>query len=73
MSLIIRGKTVQATAEAINDDKEAVATGIQTVLQKVPRDARFYHVTTFSSNGVADRTQALYGAQDTVMLRFHLH
>ncbi len=72
VALHIKGRTIQATAEAIAVDKEAIATGIQAVLQRVPRDARFYHVTSFSPDGVADRTQALYGAQDAVMLRFHV-
>ncbi len=53
VSIRIKGKTMQTTVESIVDDKEATATGIQEVLQSIPRDARFYHVTSFSSDGIA--------------------
>ncbi len=42
--LRLRGKDVTGRATVIEDDLEAIAKGIETMLKHVPRDAKYYNV-----------------------------
>ncbi len=42
--LRLRGKDVSGHATVVDDDQEAIAKGIETMLKQVPRDAKYYNV-----------------------------
>ncbi len=42
--LRLRGQDIAGRATVIDDDPEAIAKGIRTMLQHVPRDAKYYDV-----------------------------
>ncbi len=44
VTLRLRGKNVTGHATVIEDDQEAIADGIRTMLKHVPRDAKYYQV-----------------------------
>ncbi len=67
----IRGCDFKARAEAIAQDKRAVAAGLMKHLRKVPSDARFYHVT-FDDHGKPRVDEVEQAAQAAVMIRIRL-
>ncbi len=57
-------------AEPVAEDKQAIAAGLITHLQKVPSDARYYGVT-FDDGGNPRAAEAGNAAQTVVMIRIN--
>jgi len=72
VTLRLRGRSVEGTAEVVADDKRAVAAGLLTHLSKVRSDARYYGVT-FDEQGHPKAIDAEAAAQNVVMIRVRLH
>jgi deazaflavin-dependent oxidoreductase (nitroreductase family) len=72
VTLRLRGRSVEGTAEVVADDKRAVAAGLVAHLSKVPSDARYYGVT-FDEQGNPKAGDAEAAARDVVMIRVRLH
>ena len=67
----IQGRELQGLAEAVAEDKSAVATGLAAHLRKVPSDARYYDVTFDDHrNPIAEEIEK--AAQSVVMIRIRL-
>jgi len=64
--LRIRGRDYAGVAEAVANDKPAIAAALAEHLRRVPSDARYYHVT-FDSQGNPDPV-TLEEAVETVTL-----
>ena len=71
VSLRIQGRELQGLAEAVAEDKGAVAAGLATHLQKVPSDARYYGVT-FDDRRNPRAEEIEKAAQSVVMIRIRL-
>jgi deazaflavin-dependent oxidoreductase (nitroreductase family) len=71
VSLRIRGRELQGIAEPVAEDKQAVAAGLTAHLQRVPSDAKYYHVT-FDDNGNPNPEEVEKAAQNAVMIRVQL-
>jgi hypothetical protein len=69
--LRIRGRELQGLADAVAEDKSAVAAGLETHLKKVTADARFYNVT-FDEHGNPNPEEVEDAAQTVVMIRIRL-
>jgi hypothetical protein len=67
--LRIRGREFRGLAEAVAEDKQAVAAGLIAHLRKVPSDARFYGVT-FDDHGNPRAEEVEKAAQTVVMICF---
>jgi deazaflavin-dependent oxidoreductase (nitroreductase family) len=71
VTLRIRGLELQGQAEAVAEDKQAVAAGLVEHLQRVPSDARYYGVTLDDrKNPRAEEVKK--AAQTVVMIRIRL-
>ncbi|HEX6506067.1 MAG TPA: hypothetical protein VF221_00395 [Chloroflexota bacterium] len=71
VTLRLRGKDVAGTAQVEAQDKDAVAQGLSTFLQRVRRDAGFYRVT-MDPSGVPEWEDVVRAAQRNVMIRIDL-
>ncbi len=71
VSLRIQGRELQGLAEAVAEDKSAVATGLAAHLRKVPSDARYYDVT-FDDHRNPRAEEIEKAAQSVVMIRIRL-
>ena len=71
VSLRIQGRELQGLAEAVAEDKDAVAAGLATHLRKVPSDARYYGVT-FDDHRNPRTEEIEKAAQSVVMIRIRL-
>jgi len=71
VSVRIRGRELQGLAEAVAEDKQAVAAGLGAHLRKVQSDARFYGVT-LDEQGNPNAQQVEQAAQSVVMIRIRL-
>ncbi len=71
VSLRIQGRELQGLAEAVAEDKSAVATGLAAHLRKVPSDARYYGVT-FDDHRNPRAEEIEKAAQSVVMIRIRL-
>jgi len=71
VSLRIRGQELQGLAEAIAEDKGAIATGLAAHLHKVPSDAKYYSVT-FDDHKNPRIEEVEQAAQTVVMIRIRL-
>ncbi len=71
VSLRIQGRELQGLAEAVAEDKGAVAAGLAAHLRKVPSDARYYGVT-FDDHRNPRAEEIEKAAQSVVMIRIRL-
>jgi deazaflavin-dependent oxidoreductase (nitroreductase family) len=69
--LRIQGRELEGLAEAVAEDKQAVAAGLATHLRKVPSDARYYGIT-FDDRGNPRAEEVEKSAQTVVMIRVRL-
>ena len=58
-------------AEAVVEDKQAIATQLSALLQKSPFDAKFYNVT-FDDDGNPKEVEIEQAVQQVVMIRVDL-
>ena len=72
VTLRLRGRSVEGTAEVVADDKHAVAAGLLAHLCKVRSDARYYGVT-FDEQGNPKAGDVEAAAEGVVMIRVRLH
>lgn len=66
----VRGRDLEARAQVVADDKDAIAAGIREVLTQVPRDAGFYGVS-LAADGEPSSDDALRAARHTVVVRLY--
>ncbi len=71
VTLRIRGRELQGLAEAVAEDKQAIAAGLAEHLRKVPSDAGFYKVT-FDEHKNPRMEEVEKAAQTVVMIRVRL-
>ncbi len=71
VTLHIRGQDLQGVAEAVAEDKQAVAAGLSEHLRKVPMDASFYKVS-FDEQGNPRSEEVEKAVQSVVMVRIRL-
>lgn len=71
VTLRVRGREFQGLAEAVAEDKVAVAAGLSQHLRKVPSDGRYYGVT-FDEGGNPRAEEVEKAAQSVVMIRTRL-
>ncbi len=71
VTLRIQGREFRGLAEAIAEDKQAVAAGLAAHLWKVPSDARYYGVT-FDDHGNPRAEEVEKAVQSVVMIRVRL-
>ena len=71
VTLRLRGQEVQGLADAVAEDKGAVAAGLMAHLRKVKSDAKYYGVT-FDENGNPRAEEVEKAAQEAVMIRVRL-
>jgi deazaflavin-dependent oxidoreductase (nitroreductase family) len=71
VTLRLRGQEFQGLAEAVAEDKQAIATGLIAHLRKVPSDARYYDVT-FDDHNNPRPEEVEKAVQSVVMLRIRL-
>lgn len=71
VTLRIQGRELQGLAEAVAEDKQAVAAGLAAHLRKVPSDARYYGVT-FDDRRNPRSEEVEKAAQSVVMIRVRL-
>ncbi len=65
------GRDVAGMAYPIDTDREAIARGLERMLQKIPNDARYYQVTV-GPRGQLPASDLLRAARSNVMIRIHL-
>ena len=70
VTLRLRGRELRGLAEPVAEDKQAIAAGLITHLQKVPSDARYYGVT-FDNHKNPRAAEAEKAAQTVVMVRIN--
>jgi ubiquinone/menaquinone biosynthesis C-methylase UbiE len=71
VTLRIQGRTYQGWAEAIAENKAAVAADLQVFLRHVRFDARVYGVS-FDADGEPNVEEVRRAAQDVVLIRAHI-
>ncbi len=71
VSLRLRGRELQAVAEPVTEDKQAVAAALTTHLRKSPYDAKFYDVT-MDENGNPIAKDVAQAVQTVTMIRVRL-
>jgi len=71
VSLRIRGREFQGSAEPVAEDKQAIAAGLMAHLRKVPSDARYYGVT-FDDHKDPRAEEVEKAVQTVVMIRIQL-
>jgi deazaflavin-dependent oxidoreductase (nitroreductase family) len=71
VTLRIRGRELEGLAEAVAEDKGAVAAGLSRHLRKVPSDAKYYGVT-FDEHGSPRAEEVEKAALNVVMIRVRL-
>ena len=67
----LTGRDVAGMASPIDNDTEAIAKGLERMLQKIPSDARYYQVTV-GPHGQPSVSDLLRAARSNVMIRIHL-
>jgi deazaflavin-dependent oxidoreductase (nitroreductase family) len=67
----LTGRDVAGMAYPIDTDTEAIAKGLERMLQKIPSDARYYQVTV-GPRGQLSASDLLRAARSNVMIRIHL-
>lgn len=65
------GRDVAGIAYPTDADREAIAKGLERMLQKIPRDARYYQVT-IGPHGQLSASDLIRAAHANVMIRIHL-
>jgi deazaflavin-dependent oxidoreductase (nitroreductase family) len=71
VTLRLRGRGVQGMAEAVAEDKDAIATELAAHLKNSPFDAKFYNVT-FDDDGNPEEDKIRQAVQTVVMIRVQL-
>jgi hypothetical protein len=71
VTVVIRGKTYQGRAEAIPDDREAIAAGLVKLASQHRGAARAYAIT-FDASSKPEHASALESARRFVMVRITL-
>lgn len=71
VTLRLRGKKLQGTAEVIHDDIELITEGLMAFVQQHSRAAPAYGVK-LDANGQPDRASAQQAAQRFTLIRIHL-
>lgn len=71
VTLRLRGKKHQGTAEVIRDNTELIAERLMAFVQQHPRAAPAYEVK-LDANGQPDRASAQQAAQHFTLIRIHL-
>src|SRR6266849_6270994 len=69
--ICLTGRDVAGMAYPIDTDTEAIAKGLERMLQKIPSDARYYQVTV-GPRGQLSASDLLRAARSNVMIRIHL-
>jgi deazaflavin-dependent oxidoreductase (nitroreductase family) len=72
VTLRLRGKDVEGLAEAVADDKDAIAAELSAHLRNSPFDAKFYDVA-FDDDGNPKEDQVVKAVQSVVMIRVCLN
>jgi hypothetical protein len=67
----LTGRDVAGMAYPIDTDAEAIAKGLERMLQKIPSDARYYQVT-IGPHGQLSTSDLMRAAYANVMIRIHL-
>jgi len=67
----LTGRDVAGMANPIDTDTEAIAKGLERMLQKIPSDARYYQVTV-GPHGQLSASDLLRAAHTNVMIRIDL-
>ena len=67
----LTGRDLAGMAYPIDTDSEAIAKGLERMLQKIPSDARYYQVTV-GPRGQLSASDLLRAARSNVMIRIHL-
>ncbi len=67
----LSGRDVAGMAYPIDTDTEAIAKGLERMLQKIPSDARYYQVTV-GPRGQLSASDLMRAAHANVMIRMHL-
>lgn len=71
VSVRIQGREIQGQAEAVVEDKKAIAARLAKHLRKVPGDARYYGVT-FDEGGIPNAAEVEKAVETVVMIRVRL-
>lgn len=71
VNLRLRGQELQGLAEAVAEDKQAIAASLAAHLRQVRSDANFYKVT-FDEQGNPNMTEVAQAVQTVVMIRVRL-
>lgn len=71
VTLHLGGQKLQALAEPVAEDKQAIAAGLMAHLRQVPHDAGFYHVT-FDDHKNPRAEEIERAVQRVVMVRIQL-
>lgn len=69
VTLCLQGQEISARAEAVVEDKGAIAAGLTAHLRKVPSDAKYYAVT-LDDHGDPNPEEVEQAVQTVVMIRF---
>jgi len=69
--ICLTGRDVAGMAYPIDTDTEAIAKGLERMLQKIPGDARYYQVT-IGPHGQLSAADLMRAAHANVMIRIHL-
>lgn len=67
VTLNLRGRELQGTAEPVAEDKAEIAAGLAEHLKQVPSDARYYDVT-FDERGIPNKDEVDKAVQSVVMI-----
>jgi F420H(2)-dependent quinone reductase len=67
----LAGRDVAGIAYPTDADREAIAKGLERMLQKIPGDARYYQVT-IGPHGQLSASDLMHAAYANVMIRIHL-
>jgi len=71
VTLTLRGREARGLAEAVVEDKQAIAVGLTAHLQKVPGDAKYYEVS-FDNRKNPRAQDVERAAQNVVMINVRL-
>ena len=71
VTLYLRGREMPGVADAVTDDKQAIAAGLAEHLRRVRSDAKYYGVT-FDNAGNPNAAQVEQAVQTVVMIRVRL-
>lgn len=71
VTLRLQGRDVAGVADAVSQDKAAIAAGLAAHLRRVSSDAKYYGVT-FDAQGNPRPEEVARGAETTVMVKVRL-